>query len=130
MGLWVCNAACKWDFPSISKSQMVCRQPSASKVSEPFCRLVNKRGMQMPTLKTQLSQRNNSSIELCWAMQAPANRLTSPTAWLTEVRADRSQRLQGLWNDNKEKSGMWSQVMGLWVCNAACKWNFPRSQKV
>ena len=89
-----------------------------------FCRMVNKKGMQMPTLKTQLSQRNNSSVKPCWATQAPANRSTSPAAWLTEVRDYRG------WNDNKEKSGMWSQVMGLWVCKDACKWHFPGSEKV
>ena len=35
---------------------------------------------------------------------------------LTEVRDFR-----GLWNDNKEKSGMWSEVMGLCVCKSAWK---------
>ena len=25
---------------------------------------------------------------------------------------------------------MWSDLMGLWVCKSAWKWNFPRSQKV
>ena len=81
----------------------------------------------MPTLKTQLSQRNNSSVKPFWSTQAPANRSTSSAARLTEVRG-----LQGLWNDNKEKLGMRSQVMGLWVCNAACKWNYPisKSQEV
>ena len=42
---------------------------------------------------------------------------------LTEVRD-----FKGLWNDNKEKSGMWSEVMGLWACNSAWKWSFPRSK--
>ena len=37
MGRWVCNAACKWHFPSISKSGKVCRQHSDSKISEPIC---------------------------------------------------------------------------------------------
>ena len=49
-------------------------------------RFVNEKEMQMPTLKTQLSQRINSSVKPFWATQAPANRLTSPAAWLTEVR--------------------------------------------
>ena len=25
---------------------------------------------------------------------------------------------------------MWSEVMGLWECMAACTWDFPQSQKV
>ena len=44
---------------------------------------------------------------------------------LTEVRD-----FNGLWNDNKEKSSKWSEVMGPWICKSAWKRNFPRSQKV
>ena len=40
----------RMEFPWISKSQRVCRQHSASKISEPIGSLASKRGMQMPTL--------------------------------------------------------------------------------
>ena len=30
----------------------------------------------------------------------------------------------------KSQAGLESEVMGLWVCKSASKWNFPRSQKV
>ena len=66
----------------------------------------------------------------CWLQQSQlcscSHQLTSPLAFirLTKVRH------LGLWNDNKDKSGMWSEVMGLCVCKAARKSSFRRSQKV
>ena len=51
---------------SISKSQKICRQRFAANISEPVC--------------------HNSSVKPFWATQAPANRSTSPAAWLPEVR--------------------------------------------
>ena len=84
-------------------------------------------------LATPTSNRSYSSISLLHYFSMPTLQLLSfPSSPVNFTRrsADRSQRLQGLWNDNKEKSGMWSQVMGLWICKAACKWNFPGSQRV
>ena len=61
-------------------------------------------------------QTNNSSVKPLSLGHKPqlAGQLC-PTR-LTEVGDFRR-----LWNDNKEKSGMWSEVMGPWVCKAACK---------
>ena len=81
--------------------------------------------MQMPALLRQLSQTNNSSIEPLVLGHKPQLAGQLCPARLTEVRDFRR-----LWNDNKEKSGMWSEVMGLWVCKSAWKWSFPLSQKV
>ena len=102
------------EFLSISKNQKVCSQPSASKMSEPVCRLANNTEMQMPTLSRQLSQTNNSSVKpLVLGHKTQLASQLCPTR-LTEVGD-----LRRLWNDNKEKSGMWSEVMGPWVCNSA-----------
>ena len=48
---------------------------------------------------------------------------------LTEIKDFRGPP-RGLWHDSKGKSGVWSEVMGLWACKAACKCDFHRSHKV
>ena len=66
--------------------------------------------MQRPMLSRQLLQTNNSSIKPLVLGHKPQLAGQLCPARLTEVRDFRR-----LWNDNKEKSGMWSEVMGLWV---------------
>ena len=87
----------------ISKNQKVCSQHNQ--------RLSPVR----PTRETCKCQLLRQS---CFRPQAPANKSTFP-AWLTEVRD-----VRGLWKDKKENSSMWSTVMGLWACKAACKCYF------
>ena len=113
------------EFPSVSKSQKVCSAVLCFKNVRACLPCGNNTKMQMPTLSRQLSQTNNSSIKPLVLGHKPqlAGQL-GPTR-LTEVGD-----FKRLWNDNKEKSGMWSEVMGLWVCNSSWKLSFPRSQKV
>ena len=42
---------------------------------------------------------------------------------LTEIKDFRGPT-RGLWHDSKGKSGVWSEVMGLWACKAACRCDF------
>ena len=112
------------NFPGSQKVKRSDRQHCASKMAEPVCRLANNTEMQMPTLSRQLLQTNNSSVKPLSLGHKPQLAGQLCPARLTEVGD------QGMCNDNKEKSGMWSEVMGLWAYKAAWKCDSPRSQKV
>ena len=112
------------EFPSISKSQKVC--------SAALC-IKNVRAC-LPLGQRQRNA-NASAIETAVAnkqlfSKAVLGHKPQLTGQLCPTRLTEVRDFRGLWNDNKEKSGMWSEVMGLCVCKSAWKWNFPRSQKV
>ena len=121
LGMQLCI---EMEFPSVSKSQKVC--------SAALC-FKNVRAC-LP-LGQQHKNANANAIETAVAnkqlfSKAVLSHKPQLTGYICPARLTEVRDFRRLWNDNKEKSGMWSEVMGLWVCNSAWKWSFPRSQKV
>ena len=92
------------EFLLISKNQKVCSQPSASKMSEPVCRLA--RNANASAIETAVANKQLFNRAVSFGPQTPASRSTLPRS------ADRSRRSGGCGMTTKK-----SQACGLksWV---------------
>ena len=122
-----------WAFDMKSRMQMEFLSISKSKGLQPALCFKNVRACLPPG--QQHRNANANSIETAVAnkqlfSKAVLGHKPQLAGQLCPARLTEVGDFRRLWNDNKEKSGMWSEVMGLWVCKSAWKWSFPRSQKV
>ena len=110
LGMQVCM---EMEFPSVSKTQKVWSAALCFKNVRACLPLGQQhRNANANAIETAVANKQLFSKAVLGHKPQLAGQLCP--ARLTEVRDFRR-----LWNDNKEKSGMWSEVMGLWLCKSA-----------